>query len=73
MAPRVVAKGMGAIAERIIRAAEEAGVPIHENPDLCAFLMTVSVDDVIPSDMYVAVAEVLAFIYRINEGKTVGR
>jgi len=72
IAPRVVAKGMGAVAERIIRAAEEAGVPVHENADLCALLMTVSVNDVIPPDMYVAVAEVLAFIYRINAGKTVG-
>jgi len=65
-APRLVAKGAGTIAEKIIQAAREAGVPIHENPDLLAVLMTLNIDEVIPPEMYVAVAEVLAFIYRVN-------
>jgi len=65
-APRLVAKGAGTIAEKIIQAAREAGVPIHEDPDLLAVLMTLNIDEVIPPEMYVAVAEVLAFIYRVN-------
>ena len=65
-APRLVAKGAGIIAEKILEAAKEAGVPIHEDPDLLALLMTLNIDEIIPPEMYVAVAEVLAFIYRMN-------
>ena len=65
-APRLVAKGVGIIAEKILEAAKEAGVPIHEDPDLLALLMTLNIDEVIPPEMYVAVAEVLAYIYRMN-------
>ena len=65
-APRLVAKGMGVLAENIIKAAAEAGVPIHEDPDLLALLMTLDIDEVIPPEMYVAVAEALAFVYRLN-------
>ncbi len=65
-APRLVAKGMGQIAEKIIAAAEDAGVPIHEDPDLLALLMTLDVNETIPPEMYLAVAEVLAFIYKLN-------
>ena len=64
--PRLVAKGMGVVAEKIIQAAREADVPIHEDPDLLAILMTLNIDEVIPPEMYVVVAEVLAFIYRMN-------
>ncbi len=70
-APRLVAKGLGVLAEKILEAAKEAGVPIHEDPDLLALLMTLDIDEVIPPDMYVAVAEVLAFIYRMN-GRVAG-
>ena len=66
-APRLVAKGAGKIAEKIIEAAKAAGVPIHDDPDLLALLMTLNIDEVIPPEMYVAVAEVLAFIYRMNK------
>ena len=66
-APKLVAKGVGIIAEKIIAAAREAGVPIHEDPDILALLMTLNINEVIPSEMYVAVAEVLAFIYRMNK------
>ena len=66
-APRLVAKGVGKIAEKIIEAAKEAGVPIHEDPDLLALLMQLNINEVIPTEMYVAVAEVLAFIYRMNK------
>ena len=66
-APKLVAKGVGKIAEKIIAAAREARVPIYEDPDLLALLMTLNINEVIPSEMYVAVAEVLAFIYRMNK------
>ncbi len=66
-APRLVAKGVGKIAEKIIAAAKDAGVPIHEDPDLLALLMQLNINEVIPSEMYVAIAEVLAFIYRMNK------
>jgi len=65
-APKLVAKGLGKTAERIIEAAREAGVPLYEDPDLLAVLMTLDIGEVIPPEMYVAVAEVLAFIYRLN-------
>ena len=71
-APRLVAKGMGKIAEKIIETAEKAGVPIHEDPDLLALLMTLNINEVIPPEMYVAVAEVLAFIYRMNKKALAG-
>ncbi len=68
-APKLVAKGAGIVAEKIIAAAREAGVPIHENPDLLALLMTLNIGEAIPPEMYTAVAEVLAFIYKINKKK----
>ena len=71
-APKLVAKGVGKIAEKIIAAAREAGVPIYEDPDILALLMTLNINEVIPSEMYVAVAEVLAFIYRMNKKVPVG-
>ena len=71
-APRLVAKGVGIIAEKIIEAAKEAGVPIHEDPDLLTLLMTLNINEVIPPEMYVAVAEVLAFIYRMNKKAPTG-
>jgi len=65
-APKLVAKGAGIVAEKIIQTAQEAGVPIHEDPDLLALLMTLDVGERIPPELYMAVAEVLAFIYRMN-------
>jgi flagellar biosynthesis protein len=69
-APKLVAKGSGKIAERIITAAQEAGVPIHEDPDLLALLMALNIGEMIPPELYTAVAEVLAFIYRMNNKNT---
>lgn len=66
-APRLVAKGMGKTAERILEAAKEAGVPIHEDQDLTALLMTLNIGEIIPPEFYLAVAEMLAFIYRMNK------
>lgn len=71
-APRLVAKGSGKIAERIIEAARDAGIPLYEDPDLLALLMKLDINEVIPSEMYLAVAEVLAFIYRLNKKAAAG-
>lgn len=67
-APRVVAKGRGLIAREIIERAREAGVFVHESPELVGLLMQVDLDSRIPPELYVAVAELLAWIYRVEQG-----
>lgn len=67
-APRVVAKGSGWLAEEIIRRAREAGVFVHESPELVSLLMQVDLDDRIPPALYIAVAELLAWLYRLEQG-----
>ncbi|TDJ72018.1 MAG: flagellar biosynthesis protein FlhB [Planctomycetota bacterium] len=76
-APRVLAKGSGRIAERILEVAREAGVPIQEDPDLVEMLAASEVGDEIPVEVYGAVASLLVFLYRLNgevggEGRAVG-
>lgn len=68
-APRVVAKGKGIIAEQIIAKAKEHGVYVHESPELVALLTQVDIDEHIPSQLYMAVAELLAWLYRIEQGE----
>ena len=65
-APRLVAQGRGEVAERILVLAREHGIPLHRDPDLVEALATLDLGDVIPENLYQAVAEVLAFIYRAN-------
>ncbi|HUW27673.1 MAG TPA: EscU/YscU/HrcU family type III secretion system export apparatus switch protein [Sulfuriferula sp.] len=65
-APRVVAKGNGLIAEAIIARAKEHGVFVHESKELVALLMQVELDQHIPPALYRAVAELLAWLYRIE-------
>lgn len=67
-APRVVAKGSGHLAEEIIARAKEAGVFVHESPELVSLLMQVDLDDRIPPTLYLAIAELLAWIYRLEQG-----
>lgn len=66
-APRVVAKGDRLVAEQIIAVAQEHGIQIHEDPDLVAVLAKLDIDAQIPEELFRAVAEVLAFVYRLNE------
>jgi flagellar biosynthesis protein len=68
-APRVVAKGSGHLAHEIIARAREAGVFVHESPELVSLLMQVDLDDRIPPALYVAVAELLAWLYRLEQGE----
>jgi flagellar biosynthesis protein len=66
-APRVVAKGRGLIAREIIERAREAGVFVHESPELVGLLLQVDLDSRIPPQLYVAVAELLAWLYRVEQ------
>lgn len=69
-APRVVAKGRGLIAEQIIARAKQHDVFVHESKDLVALLMQVDLDDHIPPALYQAIAEILSWLYRLEEGKS---
>ena len=71
-APRVVAKGRGILAEQIISRAQDHGVYVHESPELVSLLMQVDLDQRIPPQLYVAVAELLAWLYRLESGKSAG-
>ncbi len=64
--PRVVAMGRGELGQRIIDTAREHGVPLEQNPVLAEALSTVEIDEEIPEALYLAVAEVLAFILRAS-------
>jgi flagellar biosynthesis protein len=66
-APKMAAKGSGSIAEKIILIAREKGIPIHEDPELVNILSQLHLEDEIPPQLYEIVAEILAFIYKLNE------
>ena len=66
VAPRVAAKGRGDLAETIIARAKDAGLFVHESPELVALLMQVDLDKTIPAELYQAVAEILAFVYYLE-------
>ena len=65
-APKVIAKGRGVIAEAIIKIAKEKGIPIQEDTDLADALYQLDLEEEIPEELYQVVAEVLAFIYRMD-------
>lgn len=65
-APKVVASGKGFIAEQILEFAFAHGVKVRTDPDLAQVLAAVEVDTVIPVEAFVAVAEILAYVYRAN-------
>lgn len=68
-APRVVAQGRGIIAQAIIKRAKEHGVFVHESEDLVGLLMQVELDQHIPPQLYLAVAELLAWLHRLEQGE----
>ncbi|HVO04532.1 MAG TPA: EscU/YscU/HrcU family type III secretion system export apparatus switch protein [Candidatus Cybelea sp.] len=72
-APRVAATGRGAVAEQILEIAFAKGVPVREDPDLAQLLVTLDVDSVIPTEALAAVAEILAYLYRLNGRAMEGR
>lgn len=65
-APRVVAKGYGVLADTILRTAREHGLYVHESPELLGLLMQVDLDSRIPPALYQSVAELLAWLYRLE-------
>ncbi|UXH45431.1 EscU/YscU/HrcU family type III secretion system export apparatus switch protein [Rossellomorea vietnamensis] len=65
-APKVVAKGKGMIAENILLKAGEHGVPVQEDKSLLSLLGNLDIGESIPEELYGAVAEVFAFIYRLD-------
>ncbi|WP_082621492.1 EscU/YscU/HrcU family type III secretion system export apparatus switch protein [Bordetella sp. N] len=67
-APRIVAKGYGTLADTIIRTAKDNGLYVHQSPELVGLLMQVNLDAQIPPQLYVAVAELLAWLYRVESG-----
>ncbi len=71
-APRVIAKGQGALAEKIIQLAKANGIPIREDPLLAAALASIELETQIPPDLYIVVAEVFLYIYRLREKKVRG-
>ena len=66
-APRVVASGRGEIAERILAVAEASGVPVRTDPDLVELLKAVGIGETIPVEAFVAVAQILSHLYRLNQ------
>ena len=65
-APRVIAKGRGKIAEKIVAIAKANNVPLYEDKNLVQILEALDLKTEIPPELYRAVAEVLAFVYRLN-------
>lgn len=67
MAPKVIASGKGDVARRIIEKAKECGIPIKEDPVLALALESIDVNETIPPELYRVIAEVFAYVYRIQE------
>ncbi|HHU95489.1 MAG TPA: flagellar biosynthesis protein FlhB [Alcaligenaceae bacterium] len=65
-APRVVAKGYGHIADAIIQTAKDNGLYVHESKELVSLLMQVDLDQHIPPELYLVIAELLAWLYALE-------
>lgn len=70
-APRVAATGRGEIAERILAEARKHNIPIQQDPDLLEVLAKVPLDQEIPPELFQAVAEILAFVYKLNKSRQI--
>ena len=68
-APRIVAKGKGVIANNIIEEGKTEGIKLIENKQLAQELITLNIDQEIPEHLYKAVAEILSFIYYLDNMK----
>jgi len=69
-APRIVAKGAGEVARKIIEVAKAEGIPVQKNEVLVEALMQIELTKEIPPQLYRAVAEILAFVYRLDKAKS---
>ena len=68
-APKVIAKGRGLVAEKIMALAREQGIPMREDPDLVQLLAKLDLGEAIPGELYPVIAEVFAFVYRLNAAR----
>ena len=66
VAPQIVAKGQGYVAENILNLAQQNALPVYQNKTLVNMLMALDIDKEIPPELYTTVAEVLAYVYRID-------
>nr|WP_325190430.1 EscU/YscU/HrcU family type III secretion system export apparatus switch protein [uncultured Selenomonas sp.] len=66
-APRVTAKGRSLVADRILAEAKKNGVPVYQNKSLVNMLMALEIDREIPPELYRTIAEILAYVYRIDK------
>mgnify|MGYP001403724870 CR=1 FL=1 len=64
--PKIAAKGYGEIAKKIIELARKHNIPIKEDPDLVQILYQLDLNQEIPTSVYKVVAEILAFVYSLN-------
>ncbi len=65
-APKVVAKGQKLLAEKIIEIAKEHNIHIHHDSDLAELLYNLEIYQEIPEEFYMVVAEILAYVYKVN-------
>ncbi|MBE4908744.1 EscU/YscU/HrcU family type III secretion system export apparatus switch protein [Bacillus luteolus] len=66
-APRLTAKGKGKVAENIIKIAKEQKIPIQDDPTLVELLSQLKINETIPDELYQVVAEIFAFIYKVDK------
>ncbi|KPQ22305.1 MULTISPECIES: EscU/YscU/HrcU family type III secretion system export apparatus switch protein [unclassified Halomonas] len=66
-APRVVAKGYGELAERIMAEAQRQGIYVHDAPELVGLLMQLDLDAEIPANLYQVIAELLVWVFELSE------
>ena len=67
--PRIAAAGRGNVADRILQQAYENGIKVREDSDLANLLVSIELDSPIPSEAFVAVGEILSYLYRANGQK----
>jgi flagellar biosynthesis protein len=65
-APLIIASGRGAVADEILRIAEDNKIPLYEDPELAKLLAKLELDTEIPAELYTLVAEVLFFVYKLD-------
>jgi flagellar biosynthesis protein len=70
LAPKLVAKGRGEVAEAILARARELGIPTKSEPALINFLLELDLNQLIPSELYEAIAEVLAWAYEVDQSES---
>ena len=67
LAPRVIAKGRGHVAEHILETAQKNSVPVYQDKTLVNMLMALEIDREIPPELYKAIAEVMAYVYKMDK------